>query len=478
MERKIDNPEEIWKIFTNLYVSSASYYSSNDLYHYFLKREQNDSDYGNEDALKDKYMEKLLLGKSHLQEERVISSGHDEWSYCISKYFSGEKKHRIYIPANNQDTMKLVFEFIRKSVLSSNQFYLKYHFDRDRLDRLIIYPTDEQLPKCIEILREIAQKYPDAIANMPNVPMTTVAIDGWIGYAVEDNSKKTGSYNRKITDSILNGFRSTILFNRGLIDLSQIDINRFIDCYALSLQSNDARKNTAVAQLNRFLSDSNNRQQLIDKIKTTHITLDDLENNRVMFGFDFENVPNIFQINASTIIDYMKAQYKEIVNGIGEEEFKRQLFASVGHYMKQKGVDKESVQERLTQVLGASINQQPNTNSISQKNINQNIQHPNLSQQEQITPTSDKSKTLNEDRYKEQRERLMQEYQTQQNNNAYFDVEQIVGMQEREKELAKLKQMREQMLNLKDQYINGVKQNTGNTNGTTNAQSQDNGISR
>ena len=473
MERKIDNYEEIWKIFNELYVSSKAFYSSNDLYNYFLKRNVRDIDYDNDDSIRDEYMQKLLLGKNHLQDDGVIRDA--DWNYCISRQFSGEKRHRLYIPANNDDTMKLVFEFIRKSVLSNNQFYLKYHFDRDKLDRLIIYPTDEQLPKCIEILREIAQKYPDVISNMPDVPMTTMPIDNWIGYAVEDNSKKTGSYNRKIADSILNGFRSTILFNKGLIDLSQIDINRFIECYALSLGRNDGAKNTAVSQFTSCVSDSNVRKQLIEKIKTTHITLDDLENNRVMFSIDYGGVNGWFKITASTIIDYMKSQYKEIVNAIGEDEFKRQLFASVDHCMKEKGVDKESVQERLTQVLGTSINQQINTGSISQRNINQNTQQTNISQQERIAPISMQSKTSNKDKHKEQRERLMREYQMQQDNNAYLYA---TSVQEREKELSKLKQMREQMLSLKDQYTNGFKQNTNNTNGTNNVQSQNNGISR
>ena len=82
------------------------------------------------------------------------------------------------------------------------------------------------------------------------------------------------------------------------------------------------------------------------------------------------------------------------------------------------------------------------------------------------------SKTSNNDKHKEQRERLMQEYQMQQDNNAYLYA---TSVQEREKELSKLKQMREQMLSLKNQYTNGFKQNT---NGTNNVQSQNNGISR
>lgn len=455
MGRKIDNHEEIWKIFNELYISSKAFYSSNDLYNYFLKRNVRDIDYDNDDSIRDEYMQKLLLGKNHLQDDGVIRD--KDWNYCISRQFSGEKRHRLYIPANNQDTMKLVFDFIRKSVIANNHFYLKYHFDKDKLDRLIIYPTDEQLPKCIEILREIAQKYPDVISNMPDVPITTIPIDNWIGYAVEDNSKKTGSYNRKIADSILNGFRSTILFNKGLIDLSQIDINRFIECYALSSGRNDGSKNTAVAQLTSCLSDSNVRKQLIEKIKTTHITLDDLENNRVMFSIDYGGVNNWFQITASTIIDYMKTQYKEIIQAIGEDEFKRQLFASVGHYMKQKGVDKESVEQRLTQTMGVFINQQTN--------INQNSQRTNISQQERLAPISMQSKTSNNDKHKEQRERLMQEYQMHQDNNAYLYA---TSVQEREKDLSKLKQMREQMLSLKDQY----------TNGTNNIQCQNNRISR
>lgn len=471
MERIIDKPEVIWKLFADLYVPHSAYFSSTDLYNFFLKRDIKDVDYGNDDTKRNEYMQKLLMGRKLLQEDKIIQDL--DWNYCISKGFSGEKKHRLYIPANNQDTMKFVFEFIRKSVLSNNSFYLKYHFDMDRLDRLIIYPTDEQLPKCIEILREIAQKYPDLIANMPNVPMTTMPIDGWIGYAVEDNSKKAGSYNRKIADSILNGFRSTILFNKGLIDLSQIDVNRFIECYALSLGQNNGIKNTAVSQLSSCLSNSNNRQQLIEKLKNIHITLDDLENNRVMFSFDFRNVSNFFQITASTIIDYMKAQYREIVNAIGEDEFKRQVIASVNYNMKQKGVDKESVQERLTHVLGTSINQQININSISPKSINQNSKQTNFSQQDQKISVGRKSKEINDDKYKEQRERLMKEYQMQQDNTAYLNA---VSIQEREKEPAKLKQMREHMLKLKNQYTNGVKQNPSDTNVINNIQNK--GMSR
>lgn len=349
MKRIIDNPEIVWKIFTDLYVPYSAYYSSNDLYHFFLKRDSRDIDYGNADSLNDENTQKLLMGRNLLKDEKIIQDL--DWYYCISKDFRGDKKHRLYIPANNQDTMKLVFEFIRRCAITKNPFYLKYHFDRDRLDRLIIYPTNDQLPKCVELLREIAVKYPDIISNMPDVPMTTVPLDGWIGYAVEDDSKNTGSYNRKIADSLLAGFRSTILFNRGLINLNNIDINRFIECYALSLGGNGATKSTAASQLTECLKDNNVRAQLIDRIKRTYISIDDLENDNTMISLDFGNIKNYFNITASMIIDYMKLQYKEIINVIGEDEFKRQLIASVNFHLKQKGVDSETIQERLSIAL-------------------------------------------------------------------------------------------------------------------------------
>jgi len=354
--RRLDDIEVIKRIFEKGYidytVGSMRAVGSNwsHIYNQIIKSDT--PDYTNFRDQLPAFIEWVNSQTDVFKPVNTPNKSEQNWYYAESRDFEGEKNHRLYIGTQNRDTLVFARKLIEKCIDKNVPFNFKFGYDGSRSDKVVIYSTDEQLIQYIDVLNEIKQENPDLISRCSNVPVTTIPVDGWIGYGVENQSSKNGSFNENTSKACLLAFRKTMLDNIDNMDLNLLDEEIFTESFITShmsylrnvvkdssreidFQIAYGRGSTKRTELLEFFK--RNKTDLVSLIKNNNIDVDKLELDGSEINFNLHG--QRFDIRPSAIIDSLKNQYPVIVKKIGEENFLEQLKNNTDMFLRRKGVD-------------------------------------------------------------------------------------------------------------------------------------------
>ncbi len=128
---------------------------------------------------------------------------HDDWCHIESKKIFQELdvprfhvNHRLYLNIEGGGLHELSNQFFKRCLENRIPFYFKFAENFDRDDTMVIYSSDENLEKYINILHEIINERPHLKQYIHEPPLLTGKIDGWIGYGSEPQEEHS-SYNYK-----------------------------------------------------------------------------------------------------------------------------------------------------------------------------------------------------------------------------------------------------------------------------------------
>ena len=120
------------------------------------------------------------------------------WMHVCSKYVSFNKdeypdvKHRLYLNIPSRFIHEFSNYFVDKCQSKNIKYYFKFNERSKRGDSFVIYSSNEDLIKYIQILYEIEREHPALISNFKTPPILTGRINNWIGYGTNPPRKKNG----------------------------------------------------------------------------------------------------------------------------------------------------------------------------------------------------------------------------------------------------------------------------------------------
>ena len=120
------------------------------------------------------------------------------WMHVCSKYVSFNKdeypnvKHRLYLNIPSKFIHEFSNYFVDKCQSKNIKYYFKFNEQSKRGDSFVIYSSNEDLIKYIQILYEIEREHPALISNFKTPPILTGRINNWIGYGTNPPRKKNG----------------------------------------------------------------------------------------------------------------------------------------------------------------------------------------------------------------------------------------------------------------------------------------------
>lgn len=118
-------------------------------------------------------------------------------------------KHRLYLGINFQDIYYFAALFTYKCQTKNIPYYFKFSTGMPREDTVVIYASDELLPKYIEIIKEIKKEKPSIIERCQKPPILTGKIDDKIGYGAESDTGAE-SYNESRSVIVESGIKQAI----------------------------------------------------------------------------------------------------------------------------------------------------------------------------------------------------------------------------------------------------------------------------
>lgn len=113
------------------------------------------------------------------------------WNHIASNYIYLDQKnlyevyHRFYINTDSDYTHYFAKLFIEKCEEKKYHYYFKFDVDGNRSDTIVIYCSETNLLKFLEILKEIKKEHPELEGHLHKPPFLTANIDDWIGYGSE-----------------------------------------------------------------------------------------------------------------------------------------------------------------------------------------------------------------------------------------------------------------------------------------------------
>ena len=126
------------------------------------------------------------------------------WFHVCSKYLTAKKdsypniEHRLYLNTESVDTYKILIYLVEKCDEHHLPYYFKFDPKANRDDNIVLYSSNENITKYVEILQEIKREHPGLISRIKEPPVLTGKIDGWIGYGAQPEKipgRKKHSFN-------------------------------------------------------------------------------------------------------------------------------------------------------------------------------------------------------------------------------------------------------------------------------------------
>ena len=97
--------------------------------------------------------------------------------------------HRFYINTDSTYTDYFARLLMEKCKEKKYKYYFKLDNFGDRADTIVVYCSDTNLLKFLDILKEIKKEHPELEEHLHRPPFLTANIDDWIGYASEPSVK-------------------------------------------------------------------------------------------------------------------------------------------------------------------------------------------------------------------------------------------------------------------------------------------------
>ena len=134
---------------------------------------------------------------------------------------NGGIKHRIYINPAPQDRYEVVKEIIKRCETRG----IKYHFKFDpentnRVDSIVIYATDDQLPEYLKVLSDIERSRPDLVRRMQPRSLSTTN-HGWWSYGPE--KIKNSSLTDEVANTLKNCFKCIMIKRRNSYTVKELE---------------------------------------------------------------------------------------------------------------------------------------------------------------------------------------------------------------------------------------------------------------
>ena len=112
------------------------------------------------------------------------------WTYLTSSFFKHQNKsnnveNRLYLNSNPSDTYKLVNLLIKEFDNNNLDYHFKFTTDPCRDDSIVIYTSDKDLEKYIQILETLSKENKQLFSKLNTPPVLTGKIYDWLGYGCE-----------------------------------------------------------------------------------------------------------------------------------------------------------------------------------------------------------------------------------------------------------------------------------------------------
>ncbi len=127
------------------------------------------------------------------------------WKFITSKYIyinnTGmyDIHHRFYVNTDSTYTHYFARLLMEKCEEKNSKYYFKLDDRGDRADTIVIYCSDTNLLKFLDMLKEIKREHPELNGHLHKPPFLTANIDDWIGYgsepSIHEEGKERFSYN-------------------------------------------------------------------------------------------------------------------------------------------------------------------------------------------------------------------------------------------------------------------------------------------
>lgn len=160
----------------------------------------------------------------------------DFFCRAASKNFNFDNVgHRLYMNMGD-DRMDFVSLFIRMCHDSGISFYVKWDKQTVRKDNIVLYIEQDKIEETVAVIDKLVSKYPD-FATSKDLPIT-LHNGGFFGYGEETPGKGNISYNRRVSNALVNAFKDEGLFNELRHSISLNSITDFAkELYSVHLQS-------------------------------------------------------------------------------------------------------------------------------------------------------------------------------------------------------------------------------------------------
>lgn len=117
------------------------------------------------------------------------------WQHVASNYIYMNQQtsyavhHRFYINTDSTYTDYFARLLMEKCKDKKYKYYFKLDNFGNRADTIVVYCSDTNLLKFLDILKEIKKEHPELEGHLHRPPFLTANIDDWIGYASEPSVK-------------------------------------------------------------------------------------------------------------------------------------------------------------------------------------------------------------------------------------------------------------------------------------------------
>lgn len=164
------------------------------------------------------------------------------WQHVASNYIYMNQQtsytvhHRFYINTDSTYTDYFARLLMEKCKDKKYKYYFKLDNFGNRADTIVVYCSDTNLLKFLDILKEIKKEHPELEGHLHRPPFLTANIDDWIGYASEPSVKdgdKRFSFNslrtRVLDESMTKLNKEWIRKNKNNDIISNGTKSKFID---------------------------------------------------------------------------------------------------------------------------------------------------------------------------------------------------------------------------------------------------------
>lgn len=164
------------------------------------------------------------------------------WQHVASNYIYMNQQasytvhHRFYINTDSTYTDYFARLLMEKCKEKKYKYYFKLDNFGNRADTIVVYCSDTNLLKFLDILKEIKKEHPELEGHLHRPPFLTANIDDWIGYGSEPSVKdgdKRFSFNslrtRILDESMTKLNKEWIRKNKNNDIISNGTKNKFID---------------------------------------------------------------------------------------------------------------------------------------------------------------------------------------------------------------------------------------------------------